>query len=90
MNNKKLRLDDALEFILNGADSELESLSEDFDAKDFDVPAVVTDDLENTLFGEVLQPVLQVFCTACYKTKKSFKTHQKKLCLGEKEFSKHR
>ena len=31
-------------------------MSEDFDAEDFDVPAVVTDDLENTLFGEVLQP----------------------------------
>ena len=56
MNNKKLSLDDALEFILNGDDSELESLSEDSDAEDFDVPAVVTDDLENTLFGEVLQP----------------------------------
>ena len=47
MNNEKLSLDDVLEFILNGDDSELESLSEDFDAEDFDVPAVVTDDLEN-------------------------------------------
>ena len=56
MHNKKLSLDDALEFILNGDDSELESLSEDSDVEDFDVPAVVTDDLENTLFSEVLQP----------------------------------
>ena len=54
MHNKKLSLDDALEFILNGDDSELESLSEDSDAEDFN--AVVTDDLENTLFSEVLQP----------------------------------
>ena len=56
MNKKKLSLDDALELILNGDDCELESLSEDSDAEDFDVPTVVTDDLENTLFGEVLQP----------------------------------
>ena len=56
MHNKKLSLDDALESILNEDDSELESLSEDSDAEDFDVPAVVTDDLENTLFSEVLQP----------------------------------
>ena len=56
MHNKKLSLDDALEFILNGDDSELESLSEDSDAEDFDVPSVATDDLENTLFIEVLQP----------------------------------
>ena len=55
MHNKKLSLDDALEFILNGDDRELESLSEDSDAENFDVPAVVTDDLENTLFSEVLQ-----------------------------------
>ena len=56
MHNKKLSLDDALEFILNGDDSELESLSEDSDAENFDVPTVVTNDLENTLFSEVLQP----------------------------------
>ena len=56
MHNKKLSLDDALEFILNGDGSELESLSEDSDAEDFDVPSVATDDLENTLFIEVLQP----------------------------------
>ena len=60
MHNKKLSLDDALEFILNGDDSELESLSKDSDAEDFDVPAVVTNDLENTLFSEVLQPGKQV------------------------------
>ena len=60
MHNKKLSLDDALEFILNGDDSELESLSEDSDVEDFDVPAVVTDDLENTLFSEVLQPEKEI------------------------------
>ena len=58
MHNKKLSLDDALEFILNGDDSELESLSEDSDAEDFD--AVVIDDLENTLFSEVLQPEKEI------------------------------
>ena len=46
----------ALEFILNGDDSELECLSENSDAEDFDAPAVVADDLENTLFCEALQP----------------------------------
>ena len=56
MHNKKLSLDVALEFILNGNDSELESLSEDSDAEDFDVSSIATDDLENTLFIEVLQP----------------------------------
>ena len=56
MHHKKLSLDDALEFILNGDDRELESLSKDSDAEDFDVPTVVTNDLENTLFSEVLQP----------------------------------
>ena len=56
MNNKKLRFDAALEFILNGDDSELESSSEDSDVEDFDCPAFVTDDLENTLFIKVLQP----------------------------------
>ena len=60
MHNKKLSLDDALEFILNGGDSELESLSKDSDAEDFDIPAVVTNDLENTLFSEALQPGKEV------------------------------
>ena len=41
---------------MNGDDSEIESLSEDSDVEDFNVPAVVTDDPENTLFSEVLQP----------------------------------
>ena len=50
MNNKKLSLDHALEFILSGDDRELESLSEDSDAEDFDVSALVTDDLENTVW----------------------------------------
>ena len=56
MDSKKISLDDALEFILNGDDSELESLRENSDAEDFDAPAVVADDLENTLFCEALQP----------------------------------
>ena len=60
MHNKKLSLDDALEFILNGDDSELESFSKYSDPEDFDVPAVVTNDLENTLFSEVLQPGKEV------------------------------
>ena len=50
MNNKKLSLDHALEFILNGDNREVESLSEDSDAEDFDVSALVTDDLENTVW----------------------------------------
>ena len=50
MNNKKLSLDHILEFILNGGDRELESLSEDFDAEDFDVSVLVSDDLENTVW----------------------------------------
>ena len=100
MHNKKLSLDVALEFILNGNDSELESLSEDSDAEDFDVSSIATDDLENTLFIEVLQPEKEMNddevmlkwrgTTTSYKTKQSVKTHQEKLCLGEKEFSKHR
>ena len=53
MNNKKLSLDHALEFILNGDDRELESLSEDSDAEDFDVSALVTDDLENTVWWSI-------------------------------------
>ena len=56
MNTKKTDLDDALEFIFNGADRELESLREDFDDEDFHFPAIVTDDLENSLCGEVIQP----------------------------------
>ena len=56
MSTKKTDLDDALEFIFNGADSELESLSEDFDDENFHFPAIVTDDLENSLCGEVIQP----------------------------------
>ena len=55
MNTKKTDLDDALEFIFNGVDSELESLSEDFDDENFHFPAIVTDDLENSLSGEVIQ-----------------------------------
>ena len=56
MDSKKISLDDALEFILNGDDSDLESLSENSGTQDFDAPAVVADDLENTLFCEALQP----------------------------------
>ena len=53
MSTKKTDLDDALEFIFNGADSELESLSEDFGDENFHFPAIVTDNLENSLCGEV-------------------------------------
>ena len=86
MNNEKLSLDDALEFILNGDDSELESLSEDFDAEDFDVPAVVTDDLENTLFGEVLRPEKEMNEKNYHllQNKKIFQNPPKKAMFGKK------
>ena len=98
MNNKKISLDHALEFILNGDDRELESLSEDSDAEDFDVSALVTDDLENTVWWSITDRKRNEWwwklkwwgTTTTYKTKQSIKTNQEKLFLGEKEFSKDR
>ena len=74
-------------------------MSEDYDIEDFDVPAIVTNDLENALLGEVLQPEKEMNDDESsideeppppMKQKKYLKTHQEKLCLEEKEFSKGR
>ena len=67
-------------------------MSGDYDIEDFDVPVIVTNDPENTLLGEVLQPEKEMNDDESsideepppIKQKKYLKSHQEKLCLEEK------
>ena len=73
-------------------------MSEDYDIEDFDVLVIVTNGLESALLGDVLQPEKETNDDESstdeepppIKQKKYLKTHQEKLCLEEKWFSKGR